>query len=72
MSKTKFVNGVNPEALRQWKKEDHEERVRACEDVLRAICHLEMLYEVPSESEHPLEQAYALIYDFAESEGLVD
>ena len=69
---TKYVNGVNPDALRQWKKEDHEKRVRLCEDLFHALWELEDHYEVPSESDHPLEQAYALIYDFAVSEGLVE
>lgn len=69
---TKYVNGVNPDALRQWKKEDHEKRVRLCKDLLHALWGLEEQYEVPSESDHPLEQAYALIYDFAMSEGLLE
>ena len=60
MSENKYPKGVNPKAYEQWKKEDHEERVKAVEE----------LYEVPSESEHPLEKAYGLIWDWAEEQGL--
>lgn len=66
----KYVNGVNPDALRQWKKEDHEERVKAVEELYKALFRLEELCEVPSESEHPLEKAYGLIWDWAEEQGL--
>ena len=68
----KYVNGVNPDALRQWKKEDHEERVKAFNDLCHALYKLEGLYEVASESDHPLEKAYGLIYDFGEVNGLLE
>ena len=66
----KYVNGVNPDALRQWKKEDREERAKAVEELYKALFRLEELCEVPSESEHPLEKAYGLIWDWAEEQGL--
>ena len=69
-TKIKYVNGVNPEALAKWKAEDKQERVEAFKDLCRALWKLEQLYEVPSESDHPLEQAYTLIYDFGEAEGI--
>lgn len=72
MSKTRFVNGVNPEALKRWKEEDRQERIVAFSELLDALFHVERLYEVPSESDHPLEKAYELIYSFIESEGLQD
>ena len=66
----KYVNGVNPDALRQWKKEDREERAKAVEELYKALFRLEELCEVPSESEHPLEKAYGLIWDWADEQGL--
>ena len=66
----KYVNGVNPDALRQWKKEDHEERAKAVEELYKALFRLEELCEVPSERAHPLEKAYGLIWDWAEEQGL--
>ena len=66
-----WPNGVNPKALAQWKKEDHEERVNAFDDLVRALWRLEELYEVQSESDHPLEKAYELIYNFGDEKGLV-
>ena len=62
--------GVNPKAYEQWKKEDHEERVKAVEELYNALWELEELYGVPSESDHPLEKAYGIIWDWAEGEGL--
>lgn len=62
--------GVNPDVYKQWKEEDREERVKALEELYNALFRLEELYEVPSESEHPLEKAYELIWDWAEGEGL--
>lgn len=70
MNENKCPKGVNPKAYEQWKKEDREERVKAVEELYRALFHLEELYEVPSESEHPLEKAYELIWDWAEEQGL--
>ena len=40
------------------------------EELYRALFRLEELYEVPSESEHPLEKAYGLIWEWAEEQGL--
>ena len=62
--------GVNPEIYKQWKEEDREERVKALNELYNALFRLEELYEVPSESEHPLERAYELIWNWAEGEGL--
>ena len=62
--------GVNPEAYAQWKKEDHEERAKAFGELCHALFRLEELYEVPSESDHPLEKAYELIWDWADGQGL--
>ena len=62
--------GVNPDVYKQWKEEDREERVKALEELYNALFRLEELYEVPSESEHPLEKAYELIWNWAEGEGL--
>ena len=70
MNENKCPKGVNPKAYEQWKKEDHEERAKAVEELYRALFRLEKLYEVPSESEHPLEKAYGLIWDWAEEQGL--
>lgn len=62
--------GVNPDVYKQWKEEDREERVKVINELYNALFRLEELYEVPSESEHPLEKAYELIWDWAEGEGL--
>ena len=62
--------GVNPDVYKQWKEEDREERVRDVNELYNALFRLEELYEVPSESEHPLEKAYELIWNWAEGEGL--
>ena len=70
MKENKCPKGVNPEAYKQWKEEDREERAEAVEKLYRAIFRLEELYEVPSESEHPLEKAYGLIWEWAEEQGL--
>lgn len=70
MTDNKCPKGVNPKAYEQWKKEDHEERVKAFGELCRALFRLEELYEVPSESEHPLEKAYELIWDWADEQGL--
>ena len=70
MKENKCPKGVNPKAYEQWKKEDHEERVKAVEELYSALFRLERLYEVPSESEHPLEKAYELIWDWADEQGL--
>lgn len=70
MKESNCPMGVNPEIYKQWKEEDREERVRTLEELYNALFHLEELYEVPSESEHPLEKAYELIWDWAEGEGL--
>lgn len=67
----KYVNGVNPKALAQWKEEDRQERAKACSELLDALFKLERLYQVSDESDHPLEKAYELIYDFAESENIL-
>ena len=67
---SKWPNGVNPEAAKRWQEEDHEERVRAVNELYNALWQLEELYEVQSESDHPLEKAYDLIWDWAEGEGL--
>ncbi len=72
MSKTRFVNGVNPEALKRWKEEDRQERIVAFHELLHALWRLEELYEVPSESDHPLEKAYDLIYQFGDDKGLLE
>ena len=70
MKESNCPKGVNPDAYKQWKEEDHEERVRTLEELYNALFRLEELYEVPSESEHPLEKAYKIIWDWAEGEGL--
>lgn len=70
MKENKCPKGVNPKAYEQWKKEDREERMNALEELYRALFRLEELYEVPSESEHPLEKAYELIWDWADEQGL--
>ena len=70
MNENKCPKGVNPKAYEQWKKEDREERMNALEELYRALFRLEELYEVPSESEHPLEKAYELIWDWADEQGL--
>lgn len=70
MKESNCPMGVNPDAYKQWKEEDREERVRAVNELYNALFRLEELYEVPSESEHPLEKAYELIWDWAEKEGL--
>ena len=62
--------GVNPDVYKQRKEEDHEERVKVLKELYNALFRLEELYEVPIESEHPLEKAYELIWDWAEGEGL--
>lgn len=70
MKESNCPMGVNPDAYKQWKEEDREERVRAVNELYNALFRLEELYEVPIESEHPLEKAYELIWDWAEKEGL--
>ena len=70
MKENSCPKGVNPEIYKQWKEEDREERVKALEELYNALFRLEELYEVPSESEHPLEKAYELIWNWAEEEGL--
>lgn len=70
MKENKCPKGVNPKAYEQWKKEDREERAKAVEELYRALFRLEELYEVPSESEHPLEKAYELIWDWADEQGI--
>lgn len=70
MKESNCPMGVNPDAYKQWKEEDREERVKALNELYNALFRLEELYEVPSESEHPLEKAYELIWDWAEKEGL--
>ena len=70
MKESKCPKGVNPDVYKQWKEEDREERVKALEELYNALFRLEELYEVPSESEHPLEKAYELIWNWAEEEGL--
>lgn len=75
MSKTRFVNGVNPEALKRWKEEDRQERLVAFHELLHALWELEKLYEVPDEvdnPQHPLEKAYDLIYQFGEDNELLE
>lgn len=67
-----WPNGVNPDAEKQWEEEDRNERIEAFSNLLTALFRVEQLYEVPSESEHPLEKAYALIYEFIESQGMQD
>ena len=70
MKESNCPMGVNPDVYKQWKEEDREERVKALEELYNALFRLEELYEVPSESEHPLEKAYELIWNWAEGEGL--
>lgn len=70
MKESNCPMGVNPDAYKQWKEEDREERVKVISQLYNALFHLEELYEVPIESEHPLEKAYELIWDWAEKEGL--
>lgn len=70
MKESNCPKGVNPDAYKRWKEEDREERVRAVNELYNALFRLEELYEVPIESEHPLEKAYELIWDWAEKEGL--
>ena len=70
MRKTNFVNGINPEVLAKWKAEDKQEKTEAFKELCRALWRLEQLYEVQSESDHPLERAYELIYEFGEAEGI--
>ena len=70
MKENKCPKGVNPKAYEQWKKEDREERAKAVEELYRALFRLEELYEVPSESDHPLEKAYELIWDWADEQGI--
>ena len=70
MKESNCPMGVNPDAYKQWKEEDREERVKALNELYNALFRLEELYEVPIESEHPLEKAYELIWDWAEKEGL--
>ena len=70
MKENKCPKGVNPKAYEQWKKEDHEERVKAVDELYNALWKLEELYGVPSEGDHPLEKAYGIIWDWAEGEGL--
>lgn len=71
MKENKCPKGVNPEAYKQWKKEDHEERAKAFGELCHALFRLEELYEVPSESDHPLEKAYELIYNFGDENDLL-
>ena len=71
MTDNKCPKGVNPKAYEQWKEEDRLERVEAFGNLIRALFHLEQLYEVPSESDHPLEFAYEIIYNFGEENGLI-
>lgn len=70
MKESNCPMGVNPDAYKQWKEEDREERVKVISQLYNALFRLEELYEVPIESEHPLEKAYELIWDWAEKEGL--
>lgn len=70
MKESNCPKGVNPDAYKQWKEEDREERVKVISQLYNALFRLEELYEVPIESEHPLEKAYELIWDWAEKEGL--
>lgn len=72
MSKVQYVNGVNPEAHAKWVAEDREKKINALSNLCTALFEVERLYEVESESDHPLEKAYELIYGFIESEGLQD
>lgn len=72
MTDNKCPKGVNPTAYKQWKEEDRKEKVTALHDLMTALFKVEQIYEVASESDHPLEQAYALIYDFVENEGFAD
>ena len=67
----RYVNGVNPKALAQWKAEDKKERTEACGALIDALFRLEQLYQVSDESDHPLEKAYELIFNFAESEDIL-
>jgi len=70
MKENECPKGVNPEAWKVWKNEDRIERVKALEELYKALFHLEELYEVTSESDHPLEKAYELIYNFGDEQGL--
>ena len=67
-----WPDGVNPMAHAQWLEEDREERIKAFQNLCTALYELERLYEVPSESDHPLEMAYDIIYNFGEKENILD
>ena len=69
MKNDKCPKGVNPEAWKVWKNEDRMEKVKALKELCHALFAVESLYAVASESDHPLEKAYELIYSFIESEG---
>jgi hypothetical protein len=72
MSENKCPNGVNPEFYAKCVAEDREKKATALHGLCTALWKAEDLYEVESESDHPLEKAYELIYNFIESEGLLD
>ena len=72
MSENKCPNGVNPEFYAKCVAEDREKKATALSNLCTALFEVEDLYEVESESDHPLEKAYELIYGFIESEGLQD
>jgi len=66
------MKGINPEFAKRCKEEDRKAKETAFENLCKALWELESLYEVASESDHPLEQAYELIYNFGDKEGFVD
>lgn len=68
----KCPKGVNPDALKKWREEDHNKKVDAFENLCRALYDLEDLFGVVSESDHPLEKAYELIFNFGDEQGLTD
>lgn len=72
MSENKCPNGVNPEFYAKCVAEDREKKATALRNLCTALFETELLFEVPAESNHPLEKAYELIYGFIESEGLQD
>ena len=70
--KKDWKDGVNPDALKAWKAQDRKEKALALKNLCTALFKVEDLYSVESESDHPLEKAYEIIYSFIESEGLQD
>lgn len=72
MSENKCPDGVSPEFFVKCVAEDRKKKATALSNLCTALFEVEGLYDVESESDHPLEKAYEIIYDFIESEGLQD